>query len=149
MTLESRINEDMKTAMKAQDKNGLRGIRAIKAAILLAKTDGSGKDLDEASEIKLVQKLIKQRQDSLDIYTKQGRDDLAQVEEQEIEVIQKYLPKQIEGAELEAIIQNIVTELGASSMADMGKVMAAASAKLSGQADGKSISTIVKQLLSK
>lgn len=147
MTLEDRITQDLKEAMKAKDKVTLRGIRAIKAAILLAKTDGSGNALNEESEIKLLQKLVKQRKDSLDIYIKQKRDDLAQTEKEEIEVIQKYLPKQLSLEELEVTIKAIIEKTGASSMKDMGKVMGMASKELAGKADGKTISGVVKQLL--
>lgn len=133
--------------MKAKDQAAMRGIRAIKSAILLFKTDGSGNALDEAGEIKILQKLVKQRQDSLDIYKQQGREDLAQVEKEEIEVIMKYLPKQLEGAELEDAIRAIIQQTGATSVKDMGKVMGAANQQLAGKADGKSISEVVKKLL--
>lgn len=148
MSLETKIMQDLKEAMRNKDQAGLRGIRAIKAAILLVKTDGSGKGLDETGEIKLLQKLVKQRKDSLEIYQKQGREDLAKVEEEEIAVIERYLPKQLDPAELEGIIKDLIAELGASSMKDMGKVMGAASQKLAGKADGKTISGIVRGLLS-
>ncbi|HFB99375.1 MAG TPA: GatB/YqeY domain-containing protein [Phaeodactylibacter sp.] len=147
MSLELRINDDIKTAMKAKDKVSLRSLRAIKAAILLAKTDGSGKELDEAGEIKLVQKLVKQRKDSLAIFEKGNREDLAAKERDEIEVMAKYLPKQMDAADLEKVIKAIVEKTGASSMKDMGKVMGMASKELAGKADGKAISAIVKQLL--
>ena len=147
MSLENKIMPYLKTAMKSKDQAALRSIRAIKAAILLTKTDGSGKELDEAGEIKLLQKLVKQRQDSLDIFKKQGRDDLAKVEEQEIEVISRYLPKQLSSDELKPIISDIIAKTGASGMKDMGKVMGMASAQLAGQADGKTLSGIVKELL--
>ena len=148
MSLESRLMGDLKEAMKAKDQASLRAIRAAKAAILLFKTDGSGKELDEANEIKLIQKLVKQRQDSLDIYEKQGREDLAVVEREEIEVLKKYLPQQLSEEELMPIIKEIIDKLGASSMADMGKVMGMASGQLAGKADGKTISGIVRSLLS-
>ncbi len=148
MTLEQRIIADMKTAMKARDKVSLRGIRAIKAAIILKKTDGSGtEELSAEDEIKLVQKLVKQRQDSLDIFVKQGREDLAVTEREEIEVLQKYLPEQMSSDALEAVIKDIIAKTGAASMKDMGKVMGMASKQLAGKADGKSISAVVKQLL--
>ncbi len=147
MSLETRIAEDLKAAMKAKDQAALRGIRAIKAAILLAKTDGSGKTIDEEAEIKMLQKLVKQRRDSLDIYQKQGRDDLAATEQEEIAIIERYLPEQLGEAELEVIIKKIIEQTGASSMKDMGKVMGAANQQLAGKADGKTISTIVKKLL--
>lgn len=147
MSLETRIMEDLKEAMKAKDQAAMRGIRAIKSAILLFKTDGSGNELNEANEIKLLQRLVKQRQDSLDIYTQQNRADLAQVEKEEIAVIMRYLPKQLEGEELEAVIRDIISSVGASSVKDMGKVMGAANQQLAGKADGKSISEVVKKLL--
>lgn len=148
MSLETRIMPDLKEAMRNKDQAALRGIRAIKAAILLIKTDGSGTELDEAGEIKLLQKLVKQRRDSLEIFVKQGREDLAAVEREEIAVIERYLPKQLDPAELEEMLKGIVAELGATSMRDMGKVMGVASKKLAGKADGKTISGIIKGLLS-
>ncbi len=147
MSLEAKINQDLKAAMKAKDQAALRGIRAIKSAILLAKTDGSGEALNEEKEIKMLQKLVKQRRDSLDIYEKQDRPDLAVKEREEIEVIERYLPKQLGEEELENILKEIVTQVGATSMRDMGKVMGLASKQLAGQADGKMISTVVKKLL--
>ncbi|MEO1628336.1 MAG: GatB/YqeY domain-containing protein, partial [Bacteroidota bacterium] len=143
-----RIAQDLKAAMKAKDQAALRSIRAVKSAILLFKTDGSGKELDEASGIKLLQKLVKQRKDSLDIYEKQGREDLAQKEREEISVIERYLPEQISPEKLEGIIRTIIEQTGANSMKDMGKVMGMASKQLAGKADGKTISGVVKQLLS-
>ena len=147
MTLEERINADLKAAMKAKDAISLRGIRAIKAAILLAKTDGSGKELNEESEIKLLQKLIKQRKDSLEIYEKQNREDLAQTEKEEIGVIEKYLPEKLSPEELTLALQNIIQAVGATSIKDLGKVMGAATKELAGKADGKTISTLLKNLL--
>jgi uncharacterized protein YqeY len=147
MSLEERINQDLKEAMKAKDQVALRGIRAIKAAILLEKTSGTKHDLDADADIKILQKLVKQRRDSLDIYEKQNRPDLAQTEREEIEIIERYLPQQLSEAELRAELEAIVAETGASSMKDMGKVMGAASKKLAGRADGKAISSIVKELL--
>ena len=147
MTFEERINQDLKEAMKAQDKTAMRGIRAIKQAILLAKTDGSHEEITEEKGIKMLQKLVKQRRDSLSIYEEQGRQDLAQVEREEIEVIERYLPKQLSAEELEATVKKIVEEVGATSMKDMGKVMGIASKQLAGRADGSAISAVVKQLL--
>jgi len=147
MSLEAKIGTDLKTAMRAKDKVALRSIRAIKAQILLAKTDGSGKELDEGGEIKLLQKMVKQRKDSLSIFEKQDRAELAQTEREEIEVIERYLPKQMGEAELTTVLQDIITKTGASSMRDMGKVMGMASKQLGGKADGKTISGIVKKLL--
>ncbi len=147
MKLEDRVMTDLKSAMKNKDQAALRGIRAIKAAILLAKTDGRARDLDETEEIKLLQKLVKQRQDSLDIYTNQGRNDLAKVESEEIEVIQRYLPQQLSEEELIPVVKSIIEKTGAESMKDMGKVMGMASKQLAGQADGKTLASIVKQIL--
>lgn len=148
MSLEEKIMQDLKEAMKAKDEAALRGIRAIKSAILIAKTDGSGNVIDEAREIQMLQKLVKQRKESLEIYEKQNREDLAKVEREEIAVIEKYLPKQMDAAELTAALTQIIAEVGASSAKDMGKVMGAASKAFAGKADGKLISEIVKQLLS-
>lgn len=147
MTLEERIKPDLVAAMKAKDQASLRGIRAIKAAILLAKTDGSGKAITPEVEIKMLQKLIKQRKDSLEIYEKQGREDLAVTEREEIEVIEKYLPEQMGEEELKKVIKEIIDQTGASSMKDMGKVMGMANKQLAGRADGKTISGVVKQML--
>jgi len=147
MSLESTINEDLKTAMKAKDQAALRGIRAIKSAILLYNTSGATEEMNTEKEIALLQKLIKQRQDSLDIYEKQGREDLAAIEREEIEVIMRYLPQQLTEVELRAAIADIILKTGASSMRDMGKVMAEASKELAGKADGKTISVVVKELL--
>lgn len=147
MSLEQRILPDLKAAMKAKDQGTLRGIRAIKAAILLAKTDGSGKEMDEAAEVALLQKLIKQRKDSLGIYEEQGREDLAVKEREEIVAIEAYLPAQLSEDELKNRIKAIIDKTGAEGMKDMGKVIGAARAELGGSADGKSIASITKQLL--
>lgn len=149
MSFTDKINNDLKEAMKAQDQKSLRAIRAIKAAILLANTDGSGKDVDEEKGIQILQKLVKQRRESLDIYQKQGREDLAAVEREEIEVIEKYLPAQLSEADLQNFIKAVIAEVGAEGPKDMGKVIGAASKKLAGKADGKTISLMVKQLLEK
>jgi uncharacterized protein len=150
MSLEQKIMADLKTAMLAKDEKSLRGLRAIKAAILLARTsEGSGGELKEDDEIKLLQKLVKQRKDSLEIYQQQNRADLAQKEQEEIEVIEKFLPKQLSAEELQLEIKKIIAETGATSSADMGKVMGVATKKLSGKADGKTISAAVRELLSK
>jgi len=148
MSLADKITPDLKEAMKAKDQARLRGIRAIKAALLLAKTDGSGEEMTEDKEIKILQKLVKQRKDSLDIYEKQGREDLAVVEREEIAVIEKYLPEQMGEEELKQFIQDIIAKTGASSMKDMGKVMGMANQALAGKADGKTIAALVKSLLS-
>ncbi len=149
MSLEQQIMAQMKDAMKAKDEAALRGLRAIKAAILLVKTSGSGTELSSDDEIKLLQKLVKQRKDSLEIFKQQNRADLAKKEEEEIEIIEQFLPKQLDAEELKTIIAGIVANVGASSPADMGKVMGVASKQLAGQADGKTISAVVKELLSK
>ena len=148
MSLENTVMAELKTAMKSKDQAALRGIRAIKAAILLAKTDGSGKAFDEAAEIKLLQKLVKQRQDSLDIYKKQGREDLAIIEEEEIAVIKRFLPEQLSEEEILTIVKKIIDDTGASGMKDMGRVMGMASKAVSGRADGKTLAAVVKQQLS-
>ncbi len=148
MSLEQNIMAKMKDAMKAKDEAALRGLRAIKAAILLAKTSGGSGEISADDEIKLLQKLVKQRKDSLEIFQQQNRTDLAQKEEEEINIIEQFLPKQLGADELKTIIAGIITEVGATSAADMGKVMGAASKQLAGQADGKTISAVVKELLS-
>ncbi len=147
MTLEERINQDLVTAMKAKDAVTLRSIRAVKSLIQLAKTDGSGQAIDTTREVQMLQKLVKTRQESLDIYTKNNRPELAQKEREEIEVIKKYLPTMLEGAELEAILKKIIADTGAESARDMGKVMGAANKELAGKAEGRAISDIVKRLL--
>ncbi len=139
--------QDLKTAMKAKDQAALRSIRAIKAAILLEKTSGEGGEMDEAKEIKLLQKLVKQRKDSLEVYEKQGREDLAQTEREEIEVIERYLPEQMSEEELRKEVKAIIDETGASSMKDMGKVMGIATQRFAGRAEGKAISAAVKEEL--
>jgi uncharacterized protein len=149
MSLEQNIMAKMKDAMKAKDEAALRGLRAIKAAILLAKTSGGSGEITADDEIKLLQKLVKQRKDSLEIFQQQNRTDLAQKEEEEINIIEQFLPKQLGADELKTIVAGIIAEVGATSAADMGKVMGAASKQLAGQADGKTISAVVKELLSK
>lgn len=140
----------MKTAMLAKDEKALRALRAIKAAIILAKTaEGAGGEIKPEDEIKLLQKLIKQRKDSLEIYEKQNRKDLADKEQEEIIVIEKFLPKQMSAEELKPVLQKIIAETGASSAADIGKVMGIATKQLAGKADGKTINAIVRELLSK
>lgn len=147
MTLEEKINQDLADAMRAKDEVALRSIRAIKSAIQLVKTDGSGQALDEAREVTLLQKLVKTRQESLDVYEKNNRPELAQKEREEIAVIRRYLPAMLEGAELEAILQKIIAETGAATAKDMGRVMGAASKQLAGKAEGRAISETVKKLL--
>jgi hypothetical protein len=150
MSLEQKVMADLKTAMLTKDEKALRSLRAIKAAILLAKTsEGAGGDLKAEDEVKLLQKLLKSRKDSLEIYTAQKRPDLAVKEEEEIGIIEKFLPAQMSPEELKSILLKIIADTGASSPADMGKVMGVATKQLAGKTDGKSISTMVKELLSK
>ncbi|MDE3144819.1 MAG: GatB/YqeY domain-containing protein [Bacteroidota bacterium] len=150
MSLETQIMDLMKDAMKAKDEAGLRGLRAIKAEIIKAKTEpGANGQISEDGELKLLQKLVKQRRDSLEIFEKQNREDLAVKEREEIAVIEKFLPKQFSEAELKDAIAKIISETGAASPADMGKVMGVATKQLAGKADGKAISAVVKQLLVK
>jgi uncharacterized protein YqeY len=150
MALEQIVNDQIKTAMLAKDANKLRGLRAIKAAIIIAKTaEGAGGQLAETDETKLLQKLVKHRKDSLEIYQQQNRADLAQTEQEEIDVIEAFLPKQLSEEALKEALIRIIADTGAASPADMGKVMAAATKQLAGQADGKSISAAVKSLLAK
>lgn len=148
MALLENIDQDLKKAMLAKNDSQLRGLRAIKSALLLAKTEkGSADILSEDTEIKVLQRLIKQRRESADIYKQQNREDLYQIETEEIAVIESYLPKQLEREEVENIIRQIIADTGAGSVKDMGKVMGAANQKLAGQADGKTIAEIVKSLL--
>jgi len=148
MSLEQKVMTGLKTAMLAKDEKSLRSLRAIKSAILNAKTaEGFSGEIKEEDEIKLLQKLVKQRKDSLDIYEKQNREDLAVKEREEIEVIEKFLPKQMSREELTGIISKIINETGASSPADMGKVMGMANKQLAGKADGKTIAAVVKEIL--
>lgn len=150
MSLELQVMAGMKEAMKAKDEATLRGLRAIKAEIIKAKTEpGAGGEVSAEKEISLLQKMVKQRRDSLDIYQQQNRADLAQKEEEEIRVIEKFLPQQLSPEELKAALQQIIAETGAASPADMGKVMGVATKQLAGKADGKSISAAVKELLAK
>lgn len=148
MSLEERVQKDMVQAMKAKDSDKLRALRAIKSEILLAKTDGSGKPMDESREISIVQKMIKSRQESLEIYAKEGRDDLAEKEKAEIEHIRAYLPEQLSRDEIARRVDAIIDKLNATSMKDMGKVMGVAQQELGGRADGKTIADLVKSRLS-
>ena len=148
MSLETQVMTEMKEAMKAKDDAGLRGLRAIKAEIIKAKTEpGAGGVVTAEGELKLLQRLVKQRKESLEIYTQQNRADLAKTEAEEIAVIEKFLPQQFTEAELKQAVAAIIAEVGASSPADMGKVMGVASKKLAGKTDGKAISAVVKELL--
>ena len=148
--LEQQIQNDLKGAMISKDKVALAAIRGIKAAILLAKTaeGGQKETLEDAELIKIIQKLVKQRKESAAIYTQQNRPELAENELAEVAVMEKYLPKALSEEEVEAVVKQIIADTGASSMADMGKVMGAATKQLAGQADGRIISSIVKRLLS-
>ena len=149
MGLEEKVMADMKAAMKAKDTTSLEALRAVKSAILLAKTEkGGGAGLADEDEIKLVQKLVKQRKDSAAIYQQQGREDLAGPELDQVAVIEKFLPEQLTEEEIEKVVIQTIDTLGASGMQDMGKVMGVVSKELAGQADGKTISTIVKAKLS-
>jgi len=147
--LQENIDKEIKTAMLAKDNVRLRGLRAIKAAILLAKTEkGVGDTLTEEAEIKVLQRLAKQRKESAEIYKTQNREDLYQIEAEELEVIEGFLPKQLSREEVIAVVQDVISRTGAASVKDMGKVMGAANKELSGKADGKTISEVVKELLS-
>lgn len=149
MSLEAKINQDIKAAMIAKDNVRLRGLRAIKAAILLANTEkGHAEQLTEDGEIKVLQKLAKQRKESAEIYQQQDRKDLYTIEIEELEVIEEFLPKQLDRDAIENVVKGIIADTGASSIKDMGKVMGAANQKLAGQADGRTISEVVKSLLS-
>jgi len=149
MSLVETINNDIKAAMMAKEEVSLRGLRAIKAAILIAQTEpGASKELSEEKEIQILQKLVKQRKDSIAIYQQQNREDLATKEIEEVSVIEKYLPKQLNEEEMNSIIQKIIIDTAAVGMKDMGKVMGLANKEMAGKADGSKISQIVKQLLS-
>lgn len=148
MALKDKINEDIKTAMKAKDKETLESLRAVKSALLLAATEkGGGDELSEEAEIKLLSKLVKQRKESAALYKEQGRNDLAETEEKQAEVIERYLPQMMSEEEVEAQMKEIVAEVGASSPADMGKVMGLAMKRFQGKADGKLVSATAKRLL--
>lgn len=148
MNLKKTIEEDIKKAMLAKDKERLRALRGIKAAILLAETEkGASSELDQAAEMKLLVKAAKQRKDSADLYAAQGREDLAAVEQAELDVINQYLPQQLSEEELKEELKKIIAQVGATGPQDMGKVMGAATSKLAGRADGKLISGHVKNLL--
>ena len=149
MSLQEQVMAEMKAAMKAKDSAKLEALRAVKSAILLANTESSSKDgLTEEEEMKLLQKLVKQRKDSAQIYKEQGREDLAEPELKQAEVIEQFLPEQMSEAEIEAKVDEIIAKTGASGMQDMGKVMGMATGELAGKADGKTISGIVRKKLS-
>lgn len=149
MSLEQKVMDQLKEAMKAKDEAALRTLRAIKSAILNEKTsEGFSGEIDEAGELKLLQKLAKQRRDSLDIFVQQNREDLAAKEREELSIIERFLPAQMSAEELKAALEAVIAQVGAAGPGDMGKVMGVASKQLSGRADGKAISEMVKQLLS-
>ncbi|RNC91717.1 MAG: GatB/YqeY domain-containing protein [Allomuricauda sp.] len=149
MSLQEKVMSEMKLAMKAKDTVALESLRAIKSALLLAKTEkGGGSELSEQDEIKLVQKLVKQRKDSAAIFKEQGRNDLADPELAQVAVLEKFLPEQLSEEEIEKVVVQTIAAIGASGMQDMGKVMGMVSKALAGQADGKTISMVVKKKLS-
>ncbi|HFI4796861.1 TPA: GatB/YqeY domain-containing protein [Elizabethkingia anophelis] len=148
MSLEVQVMDAMKTAMKEKDKVALDALRAIKAQIILVKTDGKGADVTPEQEIVILQRMVKQRKDSMEQFNAQNRQDLAEVEEAQTKVIEKFLPAQLSTEELEAEIKKIIAESGAEGAKDLGKVMGAASKALAGKSDGKSISEMAKKLLS-
>ena len=148
MSLQAKIMEQMKAAMKSKDTVALQSLRAVKSEILLANTKGGDVKFTEDDEIKLLQKLVKQRKDSATLYTEQGRADLAEPELAEAKIISQFLPAQMSADELKDFISGLISKVGASSMKDMGKVMGMVSKELAGKADGKTISTLVKELLS-
>ena len=148
MSLITQVDQDIRQAMLARQPERLRGLRAIKSALLLARTEkGAAEELTAEAEIKVLQKLIKQRKESAEIYKTQNRDDLYQIEMEEMRVIEPYLPQQMTRFEIEGYIQELITRLGATSVNEMGKVMGIASKELAGQADGRTISEVVRQLL--
>ena len=147
MTLEERATEALKEAMKSKDEAAKRTIRSMKAAIMMLKTDGSGNAITEEREFALLQKMVKQRNDSLEIFRAQGREDLAVPEEEELAILKTFMPTMLEGADLDAAVAAIITETGATSPKDMGKVMGVASKTLAGKAEGRMISETVKRLL--
>jgi len=148
MSLINQVDQDIKQAMLAKQPDRLRGLRAIKSALLLARTEkGAAEELTEEAEIKVLQKLIKQRKESADIYKSQNREDLYDIEVQEMQVIEPYLPKQMGAEEIEAYLKDLISRVGATSQKDMGKVMGAANKELAGKADGRTISEVVKKLL--
>ena len=150
MSLEQQVMTELKTAMLAKDEAALRGLRAIKAAIIVAKTaEGAKGEISADDEIKLLQKLVKSRKDSLEIFQQQNRPELAKKEEEEIAIIEKFLPKQLTPDEIREALSKIIADTGASSPADMGKVMGVATKQLAGKADGKTVSALVKELLSR
>ncbi|MGZ3776367.1 MAG: GatB/YqeY domain-containing protein [Mucilaginibacter sp.] len=148
MSLINQIDQDIKQAMLGKQEARLRGLRAIKSALLLARTEkGASEDISQETEIKVLQRLIKQRKESADIYKAQNREDLYKIEAEEMEVIEAYLPKQMERSEVAAYLKDLIGRVGATSVKDMGKVMGAANKELAGKADGRTISEVVRELL--
>lgn len=148
MSLENTINQDIKAAMLAKQDAELRALRAIKSALLLAKTEkGASEVITEDTELKVLQKLVKQRKESAEIYKNQNREDLYKIEAEEIEVIEKYLPKPLSQEELTAYLKDLIAKQNVNSIKEMGKVMGVASKELAGKADGKTISETIKRLL--
>ena len=147
MSLSEQINDQMKQAMKAKDQSTLRGLRAIKAALLLLQTQEGGGEVTEKDEMEALVKMAKQRKDSIRIFNEQGRSDLSKIEEEELSIIEKFLPAQLSPEEIENEVKSIISQLGATSMKDMGKVMGMANGKLKGKADGKLIADMVKGIL--
>jgi uncharacterized protein YqeY len=147
MSLSQQINDQMKQAMKAKDQSTLRGLRAIKASLLILQTQEGGGEVTEKDEMEVLVKMAKQRKDSIQIFNEQGRSDLSKIEEEELYVIEKFRPAQLSRDEVEAEVKSIISHLGAHSMKDMGKVMGMTNGKLKGKADGKLIAEIVKGLL--
>jgi uncharacterized protein YqeY len=148
MSLINQVDQDIKQAMLAKQADRLRGLRAIKAALLVARTEkGAAEELTGEAEIKVLQKLVKQRKESAEIYKTQNRDDLYQIEMAEMQVIEPYLPQQMTRFEIEGYLQEVISRIGATSVSDMGKVMGIANKELAGQADGRTISEVVRQLL--
>ena len=148
MSLQEQINADIITAMKARDEAGLRALRALKSALLIAATaDGASGKISDEDSIKIFQKLAKQRKESMEIFLKNGRTELAEIEKEELVVIDKYLPQQMSETEIRSILENVVKESGATSGSDFGKVMPLAMKALSGKADGKIISSVLKTIL--
>jgi uncharacterized protein YqeY len=148
MNLFDRINQDIKKAMLAREAERLETLRSMKSALMLLRTEGKGKDPSSEEEIKVLQRLVKQRKESAGIYKEQGRTDLSSKELAEAAIIQEYLPEQLSEQELEKELRKVIQEVGARDMSDMGKVMGRASRELAGKADGRMMSEIVKRLLS-
>ncbi len=148
MSIKNQIVDKLKVAMKSQDKDALRALRGLKSMFMLAESEEKGKELSEQEEIAIVMKAVKQRRDSIDIYKKEGREDLLAIEESELKIFEEFLPKQLTDAEIQAILKDLIAQVGASSMADIGKVMPLAMQKMASTAAGGEISKQLKNLLS-